>query len=107
MWCVGTLTEEYRQRMDDRLALYARPLRSREPVVCLEEKSKPRRRDTRGPVPIKPGASAKYDYASARVGTCNLFVAVEPTGARRTVRVTDPRAKTDFVAFVRHWLEHV
>jgi transposase len=42
-----------------------------------------------------------------RAGTCNLFVAVEPKGGRRTVMVTDHRAKTDFVAFVRHLLDRV
>jgi hypothetical protein len=36
-----------------------------------------------------------------------LFVAVEPKGGRRTVRATDHRAKTDFVAFVQHLLEQV
>ena len=40
MWCVGILTEEYRQRMYDLLDLYARPFCSLEPVVCLDEKSK-------------------------------------------------------------------
>lgn len=42
-----------------------------------------------------------------RAGTCNLFVAVEPKGGRRTVLVTDRRAKPDFVAFVRYLLEQV
>jgi hypothetical protein len=35
MWCVGSLTEEYRQRMCDLLDLYARPFRSMEPVICF------------------------------------------------------------------------
>jgi hypothetical protein len=107
MWCIGVLTEEYRKRMYDLLDLYARPFRTREPVVCLDEKSKQLLRDTRTPLPIKPGAPAKHDYEYARAGTCNLFVAVEPKGGRRTVVVTDRRAKTDFVAFVRHLLENV
>lgn len=107
MWCIGVLTEEYRQRMYDLLDLYARPFRKGEPVVCLDEKSKQLLRDTRAPLPIKPGAPAKHDYEYGRAGTCNLFVAVEPKGARRTVVVTDRRTKTDFVAFVRHLLEDV
>ena len=37
MWCVGNLTEEYRERMYDLLDLYARPFRSREPIICLDE----------------------------------------------------------------------
>ena len=107
MWCIGVLTEEYRRRMYDLLDLYARPLCAKEPVVCVDEKSKQLLKDTRTSLPAKPGASAKQDYEYKRAGTCNLFVAVEPHAGRRTVRVTDHRAKVDFVAFTRHLLEHV
>lgn len=107
MWCVGRLTEEYRERMYDLLDLYARPFRSREPVVCLDEKSKQMLKDSRIPWPIKPGMPMRQDYEYVRAGTCNLFVAVEPKGGRRTVVVTDRRAKVDFVAFVQFLLEQV
>jgi hypothetical protein len=107
MWCIGVLTAQYRHRMYDLLALYARPFRSQEPVVCVDEKSKQLLGDTRAPLPLKRGAPAKHDYEYARAGTCNLFVAVEPKGGRRTVEVTDHRAKIDFVAFIKHLLEHV
>ena len=107
MWCIGVLTAQYRQRMYDLLALYARPFRSQEPVVCIDEKSKQLLRDIRSPLPMQPGASARQDYEYARAGTCNLFVAVEPKGGWRTVEVTDHRAKIDFVAFVKYLLEHV
>ncbi len=107
MWCIGAVTEEYRQRMYDLLALYGRPFQPQEPVVCLDEKSNQLLRDTRTPLPVKPGVFAKQDYEYARGGTCNLFVAVEPKGGRPTVVVTDHRAKPDFVAFVRHLLEQV
>ena len=107
MWCVGSLTEEYRERMNDLLDLYARPFHASEPVVCLDEKSKQLLKDSRPPLPIKPGVPVRLDYEYVRAGTCNLFVAVEPKGGRRTVTITDRRAKPDFVAFVRHLLEHV
>jgi hypothetical protein len=107
MWCVGSLTQEYRQRMYDLLDIYARPFQSTEPVICLDEKSKQLLRDARTPLPIKPGTPARLDYEYVRAGTCNLFVAVEPKAGRRTVMVTDHRAKTDFVAFVQHLLEQV
>lgn len=107
MWCVGKLTKAYRRRMYDLLDLYARPLRPKEPVVCLDEKSKQLLKHSRTPLPIKPGTPIRLDYEYVRAGTCNLFVAVEPKGGRRTVRVTDHRAKTDFVAFVRYLLEQV
>jgi len=107
MWCVGRLTEEYRQRMYDLLDLYGRPFKAREPVVCLDEKSKQLLTDSRQPLPIKPGTPMRMDYEYVRGGTCNLFVAVEPKGGRRTVQITDRRAKTDFVAFVQYLLEQV
>ncbi len=107
MWCIGRLTEEYRQRLYDLLDLYARPFRSGEPVICLDEKSKQLLKDSRVPLPIRPGTPTRQDYEYVRAGTCNLFVAVEPKGGRRTILVTDHRAKADFVAFVQYLLEQV
>jgi DDE superfamily endonuclease len=100
MWCIGELTAEYRRRMYDLLELYARPYDSREPVICLDEKSKQLLRETRCPLPAKPATVRKEDYEYERAGTCNIFVAVEPRGQRRIAQVTDRRTKVDFVSFV-------
>ena len=105
MWCIGVLTEEYRSRMYDLLELYARPYRKQEPVICIDEKSKQLIRDSRAPLPMKPGASAKCDYEYVREGTCNVFVAVEPKGGHRVLEVTERRTKPEFVGFVRQLLE--
>ena len=105
MWCIGALTEEYRQRMYDVLELYARPYRKNEPVICIDEKSKQLLRDSRAPLIRKPGVPAKYDYEYVRAGTCNVFVAVEPKGGRRVLEVTERRTTPEFVGFVRHLLE--
>ena len=101
MWCIGTLSEEYRSRMYNLLALYAKPLRADEPVVCIDEKSLQLIAHSRKPVPMAKHAPAKEDYEYVRKGTTNLFVAVEPKAGQRVVTVTDHRAKTDFVSFVR------
>ena len=53
MWCIGRLTEEYRSRMYGLLDLYARPYRKREPVVCIDEKSKQLLKDTRPTLPVR------------------------------------------------------
>lgn len=58
-------------------------------------------------MPIRPGTPVRQDYEYVRGGTCNLFVAVEPKGGRRTVLVTDRRAKPDFVVFVQYLLNTV
>lgn len=77
------------------LALYARALNPREPVVCIDEKSLQLRSHSRAPLPMVAGAARKEDYECVRKGTSNLFVAVEPKAGRRTVTVTDRRCKVD------------
>lgn len=107
MWCIGRLTEEYRQRMYGLLALYAKPYDRREPVVCLDEKSKQLLEHSRPALPGRCGSWSKQDYEYHRVGTCNIFVAVEPQGGTREVQVTPRRTKQDFVRFVRHLVDTV
>jgi hypothetical protein len=107
MWCVGRITAEYRKRMYGLLRIYARPYNAKEPVVCVDEKSKQLLRQTRLPLPLQSGRCAKEDYEYKRAGTRNIFMAVEPKGGRRVVEVTARRAKPDFVWFVKHLVENV
>ena len=107
MWCIGKITGTYRDRMYELLGLYARPYDEREPVVCVDEKSKQLLGQTRAPLPAQPGRAAKEDYEYQRVGTRNIFVAVEPQGGHRWVTVTLQRKKADFVSFVKHLVENV
>ncbi len=104
MWCIAALTAEYRKRMYHLLALYARPLRRDEPIVCVDEKSLQLLADSRAPTAMKPGRLRKEDYEYVRRGTVNLFVAVEPKAGRRKVVITERRGKSDFVAFVQNLL---
>lgn len=105
MWCIGVLNADYRGRMYDLLELYARPYCEHEPVVCIDEKSKQLLKDARSGLSIQPGVPAKDDYEYVRAGTCNVFVALQPKGKRRVVRVTQQRTKPQFVAFVQRLLE--
>jgi len=106
MWCIGEITAEYRRRMYDLLDLYARPYDAREPVICLDEKSKQLLKETRDPLPAKPETVAKEDYEYERAGTCNIFFAGEPRGQRRLAQVTARRTKVDFVGFVCRMLRN-
>ena len=62
MWCIGKLTAEYRRRMYDLLALYAKPLRHDEPVICIDEKSLQLLAHSREPLPMAAHAACKQDY---------------------------------------------
>lgn len=100
MWCIGEMTQEYRCRMSELLALYARPFDPHKPVVCIDEKTLQLLAHGRTPLPASPGVIAKDDYEYVRKGTTNLFVAVEPKAGHRVVSVTEQRGKIDFVEFV-------
>jgi len=96
MWCVPKVTPEYVERMEDLLTLYAKPYDPKEPVICFDEKSKQLIEETRPIQNTKPGKARRKDYEYKRNGTKNVFVAVEPKGGHREVRVTDRRTKQDF-----------
>lgn len=105
MWCVPTITEEFKKRMEDILDLYAKPYDSREPVLCFDEKSKQLLKDTRPIKHTREGKPRRRDYEYARNGTTNIFVAVEPRGGHREVSVTKHRKKPDFAKEITRIIE--
>ena len=103
-WCVPELTAEFRERMEDVLDQYEKPLDPEEPMVCLDEQPYQMVDDARPPEKAGPGRIAKQDYEYRRCGTCSVFVAVEPKGGRRFVRAKRYRKRPDFARFVRDLL---
>ena len=104
-WCIPELTDEFRQRMEDVLDQYEKPLDSEEPVVCLDEQPYQMVDDARPPEKARPGQIAKQDYEYRRCGTCSVFVAVEPKAGKRFVRARHRRTRVDFARFVRDLLK--
>jgi hypothetical protein len=82
--------------MEDVLAVYTRPHDPDCPVVCLDETSKQLTKETRRPVPMKPGQPARVDYEYERNGTANLFMMFAPLEGWRHVKVTDRRTAVDY-----------
>jgi len=107
MWCIQSITPEYRKRMYDVLDLYAEPYNPRRPVLGLDEKPKQLLEESRAPLPMRPGRPAKYDYEYVRRGKANVFMCVEPKAGQRTTRVTEHRTKQDFALFVRYLVDDV
>ncbi|HYT46117.1 MAG TPA: IS630 family transposase, partial [Methylomirabilota bacterium] len=105
MWCIQQITEEYKTRMYRLLELYQEAYDPNQPLVCMDEKSKQLLENNRPLIKAKPGMLEKYDYEYKRKGTCNIFVAVEPKGGIRFIKVTDTRTKKDFADFVEDLVE--
>ncbi len=106
MWCIPKVTSEFKRKMLDVLKVYERPYDPQKPVVCMDEKSKQLLKETRTAIAGKPGKPTREDYEYERNGTCNLFVAVEPKGKRRIVRVTKRRTKNDYASFIKYLVTH-
>ena len=82
--------------MEDVLEVYHRQFEDNEVLVCLDETSKQLVRETRTPLPPRPGAPAGYDYEYERNGVGNLFMLFAPLEGWRRVAATERRTKTDW-----------
>ena len=91
--------------MEDVLEVYTRPYDRWRPMVCLDESSKQLVKETRCPIPARPGQPRRVDYEYERNGTANLFMVFEPLGGRRRVKVTDRRTIADFAEVVRQLVD--
>jgi hypothetical protein len=78
------------------LAVYTRPHNPDYPVVCLDETSKQLVAETRTPIPMKRGRTARIDYEYERNGTANLFMLFAPLEGWRHVEVTDRHTAVDY-----------
>jgi DDE superfamily endonuclease len=87
--------------MEDVLEVYHRPYDAQRPVVCMDECSKQLIGEVRAPLPPKPGHVAKEDSEYERLGTANVFMAVEPLAGQRTTQVTERRTRVDWAGFVQ------
>jgi hypothetical protein len=92
--------------MEDVLAVYERPYRPAEPVVCLDEKPVTLHAETRAPLPMKEGQPLRQDYEYRRCGTANVFCVVEPQAGWHLTRVTPRRTAAAFADTVRAVVDH-
>jgi hypothetical protein len=101
MWCVAELDEEYITKMEDVLALYEKPYKAAEPVICLDEKPVCLHDDVRPWRPARPGHVAKRDNEYKRCGTANIFAVVEPKAGRHLNCATPNRSAAQFAQVVQ------
>jgi hypothetical protein len=91
--------------MEDVLDLYEAPYDPARPVVCFDESPKQLIVEVRQPIPVEPGAPARYDTGYERKGVCDLMMICEPKQGFRHVDVTDRRTKIDFAHSMKHVAE--
>ncbi len=72
--------------MEDVLSVSTRPYSADYPVLGMDEISKQLVKETRKPLPMKPGEAECYDFEYEREGVRNMFLACEPLRGTRSVR---------------------
>jgi hypothetical protein len=87
--------------MEHLLDVYKRPYSQHFPVVCMDESPKQMIKETRIPMPMKPGQDAREDFEYERCGVANIFLASEPLNGKRYVEVTERKTKTDWAKFIK------
>ena len=87
--------------MEDVLEVYTRPRDPARPLVCLDETSKQLTRETRTPLPGKPGQAARFDYEYERAGVASLFMLSAPLEGWRHVGVRARRTAVDYAHVLR------
>jgi hypothetical protein len=87
--------------MEDVLAVYARPVDPRRPLVCFDEAGKDLKAHKRSPQSAVPGRAAREDSEYEREGSRNLFLACAPHLGWRQIQITEHRTAVDFAYALR------
>jgi len=87
--------------MEDVLEVYKRPRDPKRPLLCIDESSKQLTRETRTPLPMKPGQLRREDHEYERNGTVNIFMMFAPLEGWRHVEVTDRRTAIDYAHLLK------
>ncbi len=58
-------------------------------------------KETKVPIPIRPGSDVKVDFEYEWCGVANIFIASEPVQGKRYVEVTERKTKTDWATFIK------
>jgi len=71
----------------------------------MDEKPVQLIKETRAPLPAKPGTPQRYDDEYERVGTANVFLLTEPLTGWRTIDISVQRTAVDWAHQIKHLLD--
>lgn len=96
---------EFVARMEEVLDTYCLPHDPQIPLICMDEQPVQLIKETRPPLPVRPGSPQRVDYEYERNGTANIFMFTEPLQGRRQVHVRPQRTAVDWANEIQHLLE--
>ena len=91
--------------MEDLLAVYARSVDPRRPLICFDEGGNQLQSHSIPPIPMQPGRTTREDYLYGRHGTANLFMACAPYLGWRQVWTSEQRTAIDVAHAIRRLID--
>lgn len=91
--------------MEDVLEVYHRAYDFKYPVICMDEQPVQLIKETRIPLPAKPGQPESVDYEYERNGTANIFLFTEPLAGWRKAVVSERRTAVDWAIEIQRLLD--
>jgi hypothetical protein len=96
---------EFVTHMEDVLEIYRLPYDPKCPVLCMDEQPIQLVKETRLPLPAKPGHPEAIDYEYERNGTATIFLFTEPLAGWRKVVVSERRTAIDWARQIQQLLD--
>jgi hypothetical protein len=90
--------------MEDILDLYCLPYDEDYPVVCMDEKPYQLLDEILLPIPMKSGRPTLIDYEYKRMGTCSIFVFIEPLTGKMYAKARERRTAIDYALEIKELL---
>ncbi|OLT63406.1 IS630 family transposase [Moorena bouillonii PNG] len=91
--------------MEDVLEVYHQPYDPKRPMICMDEQPVQLIKETRIPLPAKPGHPESVDYEYERNGTASIFMFTEPLSGWRKVVVRERRTAVDWAVEIQRLLD--
>ncbi len=91
--------------MEDVLEVYQHPYDPARPLVCMDESGHQLLEEVRLDIPMRTGSCRKVDDEYVRKGVAEIFMAVEPLGGRRRIKITERRTRQDWAEFIRELVD--
>ncbi len=105
-WCIPPKEDaDFVANMEDILDVYQLPYDRRYPVWCMDEKPYQILGDSREPLPMRPGDTAKIDSEYIRNGTASIFCFIQPHTGRIEHFVEETRTAVDWAEKMRYLVD--
>ena len=107
-WCIPPEADaEFVANMEDILDVYQRPYDPKFPVWCMDEKPYQILGESREPLPMRPGDTAKIDSEYVRNGTVSIFCFIQPHTGLIEHAVEETRTAVDWAEKMRYLVDEL